>query len=300
MTSLPTHARESLSAEPGRTYVKSLNRSDESQTFAYGYADTVRLGDLVIGRIVCQPGWHWREQIKPIAGTASCEFHHSGVGLRGELRFRMDDGTEVSVREGDVFDIPPGHDVWVVGEEPSVSIMWGGWRGFGKPPVTNRVVTTLVFTDIVGSTEHAARVGDSAWDQLLDRHDSSVRDILEEFQGRVIATTGDGFLATFDGVARALQAVHTIMGAVHELGLQIRAAVHTGEVELVPGNIRGLAVHEASRILDLADPSEILVSSTTRDLASGAGMGFIDRGSHRLAGVPDQRQVFAVTFPDSP
>lgn len=284
---------------PNNQYIKNLDAPDETQTFPYGSSVTVRLGDLLIGRIVCEPGWHWEEQIKPIAGTESCQFHHVGVGLSGELRFRMDDGTEFSVVEGDIFDIPPGHDVWVVGDEPSVSIMWGGWRGFGKPPAGDRVLTTMVFTDIVGSTELAARVGDVAWDQLLDRHNAVVGDVLEAHRGNQIGTTGDGVLATFDGAARAIQATAAIRDAVRSLDLEIRGAVHTGEVELVPGNLRGIAVHEAARILALAEPGEILVSSTTRDLASGAGLVFVDRGTHLLKGVPAERQVFALS-PNGP
>ena len=142
----------------------------------------------------------------------------------------------------------------MVGDEPSVSIMWGGWRGFGKPPAGDRVLTTKVFTDIVASTELAARVGDVAWDQLLDRHNSLVNDILEEPRGNQIGTTGDGVLATFDGAAQAILATEAIRDAVKTLGLEIRSAIHTGEVELVPGNLRGIAVHEAARILELAGP----------------------------------------------
>jgi class 3 adenylate cyclase len=280
-------------------FTKSLDTPDEELTFPRGSAHTVRLGDLVIGRLVQEPGWHWAEHIKPIAGTESCEFHHTGVGIAGRTHVRMDDGTEFAISAGDVFDIPPGHDVWVDGDEAAVSIIWGGWRGFGKPPVGDRVLTTMLFTDIAGSTELAARMGDAAWDKLLERHNGRVREVLEAHRGNEVGTTGDGFLATFDGAARAILAAMDIQGAVRELGLETRAAVHSGEVELVPGNLRGLAVHEAARILALAEAGEVLVSSTTRELASGAGLDFIDRGTHRLKGVPDERQVFAVaTQPD--
>lgn len=278
---------------PPIRYAQSFDDAEEVQAFPYGSGMTVRLGDLVIGKIVCNPGWHWAEQIKPIAGTDSCQFHHVGVGLSGELRFRMDDGTEFSVTAGDVFDIPAGHDVWVVGDEPSVLVIWGGWRGFGKSPTGNRILTTLLFTDIAGSTAHAARVGDAAWDRLMERHNSLIREALEEFGGTEIDTTGDGFLATFNGAGRAVLAAVAMREELEAIGLNIRVAVHTGEVELVPGNVRGLAVHEAARILALASAGDILVSSTTYELSSGAGLAFTDRGLHELKGVPAPRRVFA-------
>jgi class 3 adenylate cyclase len=274
-------------------YTKNLDAPDEVLAFPRGSANTVRLGDLVIGRLVQEPGHHWAEDIKPIAGTESCQFHHIGFGIAGRSHVVMDDGTEFEIAAGDVFDLPPGHDVWVVGDEPAVAVIWGGWRGFGKPPVGDRVLTTMLFTDIAGSTELASRLGDSAWDKLLERHNGRVREVLEAHRGNEIGTTGDGFLATFDGAARAILAAADIRAAVRELGLETRASVHTGEVELVPGNLRGLAVHEAARILALAEAGEILVSSTTRELAAGAGLEFVDRGTHRLKGVPEERQVFA-------
>lgn len=274
---------------------KNLDFPDETLSFPKGSAKTVRVGDLVVGRLEQQPGWRWSEQVKPLAGTDSCQFHHIGVGLSGAAMIRMDDGTEVLIQAGDVFDIPPGHDQWVVGDEPAVSIIWGGWRGWGKQPVGERILTTMLFTDIASSTELASRLGDSAWDQLLERHNERVREVLERHRGVELNTTGDGFLAMFDGAARAVTAAVEITAAVRELGLEVRAGVHTGEVEVVPGNIRGLAVHEAARILGLAVASEVLVSSTTRELAAGSGWMFQDRGTHRLKGIPAERQVFAVS-----
>lgn len=275
-------------------FTKSLDGPDEETSFPFGRADTVRLGDIVVGRLVQEPGWHWAEQIKPIAGTDSCEFHHVGYGLAGRSRVRMDDGTEFDIVAGDVFEIPPGHDVWVVGDEPAVSLIWGGWRGFGRSPDGDRVLTTMIFTDIAGSTDLAARMGDGPWTQLLERHNERVREVLEAHRGNEIGTTGDGFLATFNGAARTIVAALAIRAAARELGLETRTGIHTGEVELVPGNLRGLAVHEAARILGLAQAGEILVSSTTRELAAGSGLEFIDRGTHRLKGVPDERRVFSV------
>jgi class 3 adenylate cyclase len=275
-------------------FTKNLDDPDEVLTFPLGIAHNVRIGDLVVGRLVQQPGWRWSEQIKPIVGTSSCQFHHTGVGISGAAMFRMDDGTEFVVRAGDVFDIPPGHDQWVLGDEPGVSIIWGGWRGFGKPRAGERILTTLLMTDIAGSTELAARIGDAAWDRVLERHNSRVRSVLEARRGEEVSTTGDGFLATFDGAARAVSAAAEIREACRELELDARAAVHTGEVEIVPGDIRGLAVHELARILAIAGPGEILVSSTTKELASGSGLAFEDRGVHAFKGVPEERRVFAL------
>ena len=140
----------------------------------------------------------------------------------------MDDGTEFEVRPGDVFDVPPGHDNWVVGDEPMTAVLWGGWRGWGKPPVGERILTTMLITDVAGSTDRAAAAGDAAWDQLLDRHHALVREILERYRGTEIDTAGDGFLTMFDGAARAVQSALEIRAAVRGIGLDIRAGVHTG------------------------------------------------------------------------
>jgi class 3 adenylate cyclase len=205
---------------------------------------------------------------------------------------RMDDGTEFAVTPGDVFDVPPGHDNWVVGDQPMVAIIWGGWRGWGKPPVGERILTTMLMTDIAGSTDHLSAVGDAAWNQLLDRHRALVREVLERYRGTEIDTAGDGFLTMFDGAARAVQAALEIRAAVRGIGLDIRAGIHTGEVELVPGGIRGLAVHETARIMALGNPGDVLVSSTTRELSSGSGLAYEDRGMHLLKGIPEPRRVF--------
>jgi class 3 adenylate cyclase len=280
-----------LNAKP---QAKNLATPDETLSFPKGSASTVRVGDLVVGRLEQLPGWRWSDQVKPIAGTESCQFHHIGVGVSGRAMIRMDDGTEMMVEAGDVFDIPPGHDQWVVGDEPAVSIIWGGWRGWGKQPVGERILTTMLMTDIAGSTDRASRIGDAAWDQLLDRHNSLVRDVLERYRGAEIDTTGDGFLTMFDGAARAVQAAVDMRAAVADAGLEIRVGIHTGEVEVVPGNIRGLAVHETARIMALGTAGEILISSTTHELSAGSGFTFEDRGTHTLKGVPAPRQVFAL------
>lgn len=277
-----------------RVETRSFDDPDETLSFPKGSASTVRLGDLTIGRLVLEPGWKWSEQVRPVAGTKSCQFRHVGVGLSGAGMVIMDDGTRTEIRAGQVFDIPPGHDQWVVGDEPAVSIIWGGWRGWGKPPVGDRILTTMLMTDIAGSTDRAARLGDAAWNRLLEQHNGRVREVLDRHRGVEIDTTGDGFLAMFDGAARAVLAAVEIRQGLGELDLEVRAGIHTGEVEVVPGNVRGIAVHETARIMALAEGGEIFVSSTTRELAGGAGLSFEDRGEHRLKGVPNPRRVFAL------
>jgi class 3 adenylate cyclase len=277
-----------------RAQTRNFSDPDETLSLTKGAAATVRIGELVVGRLVLEPGYRYSEHTGPTAGTASCQFHHIGLGISGAARFRMDDGTEFDVRAGDVFDIPPGHDTWVLGDQPAVSFIWGGWRGWGKPPVGERILTTILMTDIAGSTDRAVALGDSAWDRLLDRHHSAVREVLQRYRGTEIDTAGDGFLMMFDGAARTVRAAVDMRAAIHAIGLDIRAGIHTGEVEVVPGGIRGLAVHETARIMALGAGGEILVSSTTRELAAGLGLSYQDRGVHQLKGIATPRHVFAL------
>jgi len=158
-----------------------------------------------------------------------------------------------------------------------------------------RVLATVLFTDIVGSTELASRLGDSAWRELLQRHHALVRRELARFQGRELDTAGDGFFAAFDGPARAVQAASAIRDALQGLDLDIRAGLHTGECEVTDGKIAGIAVSIGARISSLAAPGEVLVSSTVKDLVAGSGIQFDDRGEHQLKGVPDAWRLFAVT-----
>ncbi|HJP65798.1 MAG TPA: adenylate/guanylate cyclase domain-containing protein [Actinomycetota bacterium] len=160
----------------------------------------------------------------------------------------------------------------------------------------DRILATVLFTDIVASTEHAARSGDREWRALLDAHHAAVRRELQRFRGTEVVTRGDGFLATFDGPARAVRCARQIVEEVRRLGLAVRAGLHTGEVELKDdGDIAGIAVHIGARIADLAGPGEVLVSSTIPDLVAGSGLAFEDRGRHPLKGVPGEWRVFAVT-----
>jgi pimeloyl-ACP methyl ester carboxylesterase len=162
-------------------------------------------------------------------------------------------------------------------------------------PELDRVLATVLFTDIVGSTELAARLGDRRWRDLLDAHHAAVRGELRRYRGREVKTAGDGFLATFDGPARAIRCADAIRAAVHTLGIEIRAGLHTGEIELMGDDVGGIAVHLGARVAAEAGSGEVLVSSTVRDLVAGSGIEFDDRGTHVLKGVPGEWRLFAAT-----
>jgi class 3 adenylate cyclase/pimeloyl-ACP methyl ester carboxylesterase len=163
-----------------------------------------------------------------------------------------------------------------------------------RQPEPDRVLKTVMFTDIVASTERAAELGDRRWRELLDGHDRTIRRELGRFRGEEVKTTGDGFLAAFDGPGRAISCAQAIATDSDDLGLEIRAGLHTGECELRHGDLAGIAVHIGARVAALARPGEVLVTSTVRDLVSGSGVEFDDRGRHELKGVPGEWQVLAV------
>jgi class 3 adenylate cyclase len=153
----------------------------------------------------------------------------------------------------------------------------------------------VLFTDIVGSTERATELGDRRWRELLEPHHEVVRRQLDRFQGREVDTAGDGFLATFDGPARGIRCARAIGGALYELGLDVRAGLHTGECELLGDKVAGVAVHTGARVAAQAAPGEVLVSQTVKDLVAGSGIEFEDRGVHALKGVPGEWRLYAVS-----
>jgi class 3 adenylate cyclase len=159
----------------------------------------------------------------------------------------------------------------------------------------DRELATVMFTDIVDSTSRAAEMGDSRWRDLLSRHDELMRRELERHRGREVKTMGDGFLATFDGPARAIRCACSAADAVRELGIEIRAGLHTGEVEVIGDDIGGIAVNIGARVGSAAGPGEVLVSRTVTDLVAGSGIEFAERGSRELKGVPGEWQLYAVT-----
>jgi class 3 adenylate cyclase len=159
----------------------------------------------------------------------------------------------------------------------------------------DRMLATVLFTDICDSTRRAAELGDSGWRSLLERHDALFRHALDRHRGREVKRTGDGFLATFDGPARAIRCAASVAEAMDSLGIQVRAGLHTGELEVIDGDLGGMAVHIAARVLDRASPSEVLVSGTVKDLVVGSGIEFDDRGAHELRGVPGEWRLYAVS-----
>ena len=169
-----------------------------------------------------------------------------------------------------------------------------GSRGAGE---SERALATILFTDIVGSTEKAAQLGDRGWRQLLERHDAAVRRQLSRHRGREVKTMGDGFLATFDGPARAIRCARAVQDEVAGLGIEVRAGIHTGEVELIGDDVGGMAVNIGARIGALADPGEVLVSSTVRELVVGSGLEFSERGVEKLKGAPGEWRLFAIDAP---
>lgn len=272
---------------------RSLRTPNESDRFPRGVSHEVHLGELTVAKVIHEPGWHWAEHVRPIVGGSSCRVHHTGVVLRGRARFRHDDGTELTLEQDDVFDVAPGHDAWVVGDEPFETIDWVGAHGWASA-TGDRVLATVLMTDIVDSTVLAERLGDIAWGRALEDHMTILRRALDRFGGREIATTGDGMLAIFDGAERAVRAAALMTRLAGETELRIRAGVHTGEVEIVPDNVRGVAVHLTARIMGIAGPGEVLVSDMTRSLIESRELAFASRGEHDLKGVSGPRTLFAV------
>jgi class 3 adenylate cyclase len=217
----------------------------------------------------------------------------------GDLDISVDAGRDLAER------IPGARFVELAGDD---ALLWAGDQdalldeveafvtGSRPSAGVDRVLSTILLTDIVGSTEKAAMLGDAAWKDLVAEHDDVVRRALSKHRGTEIDRTGDGFLATFDGPARAVRCARQIADDVRELGIEVRAGCHTGEIEQQDGGIRGIAVHIASRVMQLAGPSEVVVSSTVKDLVGGSGLSFEHRGTHELKGVPGEWPLFAAAI----
>lgn len=199
--------------------------------------------------------------------------------------------------EGASFVEVPGDDMlFFLGDQDAIldeiQSFLTGVRGV---PSFDRILATVLFTDIVSSTEHAAETGDARWREVLDRHDRLAADHVARFQGRLIKSTGDGVLATFDGPARAIRCARALAGSLKELGLHIRTGVHAGEVELRGEDVGGIAVNLASRVMAKAAADEVLVSRTVKDLVIGSDIGFTERGTHQLKGIPGEWSLFAAS-----
>jgi len=276
-----------------RLQAKPLDNPDEVRQTPKGRVDIYTLDDLVVGRMVFEPGWHWMEHVRPIAGTDLCQYHHVGICIQGRLMNRLADGTSIEIGPGSVFEIPPGHDGWVVGDEPFVAYDVAGVRSFARAESGDaRVLGAILFTDIVDSTALASSMSPSRWRELVGAHNELVQLELDRFRGRLVKTTGDGALAIFDSSERAVRCAAAMRDRVRDLGVEIRAGIHTGEVELVAGDVRGIAVHIAARVMSIAGPGQVLVSATTHELVADAGLPFTDAGVHELKGITGARQLF--------
>jgi len=278
-----------------RLQAKSFATPDDVRSMPMVRFETVGLDEARVGHCRFEPGWRWSTHLAPLVGTESCQMRHFGYTMSGAVRIVMDDGQTLDIGPNTVFEIPPGHDKWVVGDEPWVTIEWGASGralDVALHEAGNRSLATVMFTDIVASTATLERIGDAAWQNLLVAHNSRLRDELNVFRGREIKTTGDGFLAVFDSATRAVQCAAAMVRSAQAMDLPIRVGVNTGEVEFVGSDIRGIAVHAAARMLDLAGPNEVLVSPTTRDLLEGSDLILQEAGTHELKGLAGTRQLF--------
>jgi len=277
-------------------YVQPFAEPDELIELDTVRSELITRAGITVSHDTQQPGWRWSTHIRPLVKTEWCEVHHLGVLVRGHMRVLLRDGTEFEVGPMSLMDIPAGHDAWVVGDEPVETIAWSRVKDWLKPldVMGERVLVTLVFTDLVDSTATATRLGRDSWGELLSDHERHARDTVTRFRGRTIKLTGDGILATFDGAARAVRCAIALREAAIGLGLAMRTAVHTGEVDVVDDDIRGIAIHEASRTLGLAGAGQILVSAATAGLVGDAGITLVDFGVHELRGIDTPRQIFAV------
>lgn len=273
---------------------RRFSETTEVRTHPRGRVDVVRLDDSVVGRMTYQPGWRWSVDVRSIAGTPNCQYHHLGVTLSGVIRVQMSDGTELEIGPGDVFEIPPGHDAWVVGDEPWVSVDFEAMRTFAKQrdETDELALASIVFTDIVDSTRRAAEAVGDDWLHLVAEHNRKASSAIDRHRGHLVKTTGDGVLARFDGAERAVRGAAAIRVAARDLGIAIRVGVHAGEVELTGDDVRGITVHIAARIMAEAGPDEILVSATVRDLIDATRVRFEDAGLHELRGLKGGRQLY--------
>lgn len=278
---------------------RNFDAAQLTRDLGRGRFAVVDLDETAIGRMKLEPGWRWSTDVAPKVGTSTCQVRHLGAVLGGHLHVVHDDGTEIDIRTGDVYEIPPGHDAWVVGDAPWESIEFASARVFGATggEAGVRTLGTILMTDIVGSTATLERVGDATWHALLLAHNERLRARIDHFSGREVRTTGDGFQVLFTGAERGVRCAAAMVTAVADLGIEIRAGLHTGEVELAAGNLHGIAVHAAARVSALAGPSEVLVSAVTRDLLDGSGLVFEERGLHELKGLTGARPVFALVLP---
>ena len=274
--------------------VRRWDEPDETVEFGGATSRLISIGGLTVSRDELPAGWRWREHFQPLVGGDSCQAHHVGMILTGRLTIVLADGTQVDYGPGDLYDMPPGHDSWVVGDEPCVTLEWSGSRRWTAGATTRRALASLLFTDIVDSTATASGLGDASWHDLLAVHYQQADEAIERFGGRRIKTTGDGLLASFDAAVAAVRCAVAIRERAVRQGLPLRLGVHVGEVELAGEDVRGVAVHQAARVMAAAGPEEILVSEAVRLLCQGGDLTFEDAGEHELKGIPDRWRLYRV------
>jgi len=279
----------------GRSIVRRFDEADDRNEFDEGFVDLVSIGSVTFGQETLTPHWRWSKHVRPIAGTERCEFHHVGYQLSGRWIVEDRDGFQLEVKPGDIFDTPPGHDAWVIGDEPCVTIDFQGIADWAVRGPALRTLTTVLFTDIVDSTGTIARIGDVAWRTLKSQYDEKFSSVLAGYDGTLVDTSGDGALARFGSAAAAVRAAQAIVASADRVGLPTRAGIHTGEVELKENEVSGMAVHIGARVMALAGPGEVLVTSTTRDLTVDSGFSFQEKGTFELKGVTGARTVYAVS-----
>ncbi len=280
-----------------RLQSKTFATPDDVRTMPKVRFETVGLDDATVGHCTFEPGWRWSTDMGPLVGMQTCQMRHFGYSVSGAVRVVMDDGETLDIGPDSVFEVPPGHDKWVLGDEPWVTIEWGASGRAVRAALAeagDRSLATVMFTDIVDSTTTLERIGDEAWRALLVAHNARLRDELNVYRGREVKTTGDGFLAIFDSAIRAVRCAEAMTRSARSMDLHIRVGIHTGEVDVSGGDARGLAVHAAARILSLAGPDEVLVSSTTGELLDGSELVLVDAGTHELKGISGARRVYRV------
>jgi class 3 adenylate cyclase len=273
---------------------RSFDEPDESVKFGGVTEQLISLGGLTVSRSVQPVGWDWHTHFQPLVGGTWCQAHHVGAVIGGRQAVRMMDGTEYEFGPGDLYDVPPGHVGWTIGDEDSVAIEWSGMRQWVGGARTNRVLASLLFSDIEDSTATVTRLGDARWHDLLSVHYQQTQDAIDGFGGRRIATTGDGMLATFGAAVAAVRCALALRQLSASQDIAVRLGVHVGEVELAGDDVHGITVHEAARVMAAAGAGEIFVSEQVRLLCQGSGLAFEDTGEHELKGVPARWRLYRV------
>ncbi|HAX81721.1 MAG TPA: hypothetical protein DCY40_04040 [Actinobacteria bacterium] len=275
-------------------HVRSFSEPDDMVRWNGLITQRLSLGAHSVSLAVHEPGWRWSTSAGELGAPESCPTHHVGYALEGSIHVVLTDGTEFDVAAGDVFDIPPGHDAWVVGDTPYRAIDWVGARSWlANRTDRSAMIATILFTDVVDSSGEARRRGDLQWTDLNATLAERTRDVVVEYGGQVVKSTGDGTLAVFDGAGRAIRCGLELAALAPHLGLTIRVGIHTGEVETLSGDIHGISVHEAARILGSAGPGEVLISEVTRAIAGDGDLVYVDRGAHDLKGIGARRLYLA-------